>query len=110
MCKLTSQLQETQERSVNVKGTAQAKKEGAQAAGLNNSTGVWPPEIGVHRAVWNSGNGLSGAPLLASATGSGLCRVDWLLGRWIKDKVPYVSVPDMRKEVEGVSDDESENN
>ncbi|KIK97454.1 hypothetical protein PAXRUDRAFT_10176 [Paxillus rubicundulus Ve08.2h10] len=102
--------QETQERSVNVKGTARTKKEGAQAVGINNSTGVWPQEIGVHRVAWNSGNGLSGAPLLASATGSGLCRVDWLLGRWIKDKVPYVSVPDMRQEVERISDEESENN
>ncbi|KAF9218317.1 hypothetical protein BS17DRAFT_791722 [Gyrodon lividus] len=98
--------QEIQEKSVNVRGTAQAKKE-EQAAGLGTSTGVWPPEIGVHRVVWNSANGLGGAPLLASVTGSGLCRVDWLLGRWIKDKVPYVSVPDMRKETEGASDHES---
>lgn len=99
--------QETQEKSVNVKGKAQAKKEEAEAAGLSTSTGVWPPEIGVHRVAWNSGNGLGGAPLLASATGSGLCRVDWLLGRWLKDRVPYVNVPSMRKEVEGVSDEES---
>ncbi|KAH7889341.1 hypothetical protein F5I97DRAFT_1993652 [Phlebopus sp. FC_14] len=98
---------ETQDKSVNVKGKAQARKDEAEATGLNVSTGVWSPEIGVHRVAWNSGNGLGGAPLLASVTGSGLCRVDWLLGRWIKDKVPYVNVPKMRKEVDEVSEDES---
>ena len=38
-------------------------------------TGAWSPEVGVHRVVWNMGNGLANAPLLASGTGSGLCRV-----------------------------------
>lgn len=85
----------------------QEKKAQAEANGQSTSTGVWPPEMGVHRVAWNNGNGLGGAPLLASATGSGLCRVDWLVGRWIKDKTPYVSVPKMRKEVEGTSDEES---
>ncbi|KAH7922163.1 hypothetical protein BV22DRAFT_1037799 [Leucogyrophana mollusca] len=65
------------------------------------------PEVGVHRVVWNSANGLGGAPLLAPATESGLCGVDWLLGRFIRDKVPYVDVPSMRKEVDGVADDDS---
>lgn len=96
-----------QERSTNVKGKVREKKEDADAVGSSTSTGVWPPEIGVHRVTWNNGNGLGGAPLLASATASGLCRVDWLMGRWIKDKTPYVSVPKMRKEVEGTSDEES---
>jgi len=62
----------------------------------------------VQRVAWNNGNGLGGAPLLASATGSGLGRVDWLVGRWIKDKTPYVSVAKMRKEVEGASDESDE--
>ncbi|KAH7924733.1 hypothetical protein BV22DRAFT_1195685 [Leucogyrophana mollusca] len=94
--------QETQEKSTNTKGK---KKDDDNSA--SNSTGVWPPEVGVHRVVWNSANGLGSAPLLASATGSGLCRVDWLLGRFIRDKVPYVDVPSMRKEVDGVADDDS---
>ncbi|KAH8106919.1 hypothetical protein BXZ70DRAFT_915612 [Cristinia sonorae] len=64
-------------------------------------TGAWPTEVGVQRVVWNSGNGLAGAPLLASATGSGLCRVDCVLGRWYRDRVPYVSVEQMRQEVDG---------
>ncbi|THH29848.1 hypothetical protein EUX98_g4355 [Antrodiella citrinella] len=64
-------------------------------------TGAWSPGVGVQRVVWNSGNGLAGAPLLASATGSGLCRIDWLLGRWYKGRVPYVTVEAIRQEVEG---------
>ena len=31
-------------------------------------SGAWPPEVGVQRVVWNNGNGLANAPLLASAT------------------------------------------
>ncbi|KAH0826976.1 hypothetical protein J3R83DRAFT_4635 [Lanmaoa asiatica] len=100
--------QETQEKSTNIKGKTREKKEDAEASGRSTSTGVWPPEIGVHRVAWNNGNGLGGAPLLASATASGLCRVDWLMGRWIKDKTPYVSVPKMRKEVDGASDESVE--
>ncbi|KAG1734326.1 hypothetical protein EDB19DRAFT_1896481 [Suillus lakei] len=89
--------QETQERSTNLKGK-QAKKDESEAS---ISTGA------VHRVTWNTGNGLGGAPLLASTTGSGLCRVDWLLGRWIRNKVPYVNVPNMRKEVDDVMDEDS---
>ncbi|KAG9318901.1 hypothetical protein JVU11DRAFT_1011 [Chiua virens] len=101
-------LQETPERSSNVKGKAQERKKEAEANGHSTSTGVWPSEVGVHRVAWNNGNGLGGAPLLASATASGLCRVDWIMGRWITDKTPYVSVPKMRKEVEGTSDESDE--
>ncbi|KAG1905767.1 uncharacterized protein F5891DRAFT_625533 [Suillus fuscotomentosus] len=95
--------QETQERSTKLKGK-QAKKDESETS---TSTGVWPPEVGVHRVTWNMGNGLGGAPLLASTTGSGLCRVDWLLGRWMRNKVPYVNVPNMRKEVDDVMDEDS---
>lgn len=95
--------QETQERSANSKGK-QAKKDESE---ISVSTGVWPSEVGVHRVTWNTGNGLGGAPLLASTTGSGLCRVDWLLGRWIRNKVPYVNVPNMRKEVDDIMDEDS---
>lgn len=95
--------QETQERSANSKGK-QAKKDESE---ISVSTGVWPSEVGVHRVTWNMGNGLGGAPLLTSTTGSGLCRVDWLLGRWIRNKVPYVNVPNMRKEVDDIMDEDS---
>ncbi|KAF9006150.1 hypothetical protein BDQ17DRAFT_1352845 [Cyathus striatus] len=52
-------------------------------------TGAWQPEVGVHRVVWNTASGLAGAGMLASATASGLCRVDILWGRWMKGKIPY---------------------
>lgn len=71
-------------------------------------TGAWSPEVGVHRVVWNTGNGLSNAHLLASATGSGLCRIDWLTGRWLKDKIPYYDIERMRGEVEGGMDIDEE--
>ncbi|KAF5389789.1 hypothetical protein D9757_003666 [Collybiopsis confluens] len=64
-------------------------------------TGVWPRQVGVQRVVWNSGSGLGGAGLLASATGSGLCRVDVLSGRFIKEKMakmPYGGVEGIRLE------------
>ncbi|KAI6047829.1 hypothetical protein EDC04DRAFT_2875993 [Pisolithus marmoratus] len=77
-------------------------------SGSGRSTGTWPPEIGVHRVTWNCGSGLGYASLLASGSGSGLCRVDWLRGRWFKDRVPYVDVPKMRKEVDGGGDDSME--
>ncbi|KAH9833074.1 uncharacterized protein C8Q71DRAFT_713586 [Rhodofomes roseus] len=64
-----------------------------------DGTGAWPAQVGVQRAVWNSGNGLCATPFLASSTGSGLCRVDWLLGRWNKDRIPYYSVDGIRGEV-----------
>ena len=54
----------------------------------------------MHRAVWNAGNGLANAPWLASATASGLCRVDWLAGRWLRDYVPYEGVEGIRCERE----------
>ncbi|PIL24356.1 hypothetical protein GSI_14109 [Ganoderma sinense ZZ0214-1] len=73
-------------------------------------TGAWPPEVGIHRVVWNDGNGLARAPLLASATGSGLCRVDWLLGKWGREPLPYNGVEGMRAETGGQyeEDDESD--
>ncbi|KAI0647474.1 hypothetical protein C8Q79DRAFT_1068955 [Trametes meyenii] len=73
-------------------------------------TGAWPPEVGIHRVVWNDGNGLGRTPLLASATGSGLCRVDWLLGRWMRDQAPYTGIEGIRGETAGVfaEDDESD--
>ncbi|KAL1707141.1 hypothetical protein EV121DRAFT_199826 [Schizophyllum commune] len=70
-------------------------------------TGAWPPEVGVHKVVWNQGNGLARSSMLASATAAGLCRVDVLWGRWMKDKVPYQGVDQIRME-DGVMDVESD--
>ncbi|KAJ8076390.1 hypothetical protein PM082_000813 [Marasmius tenuissimus] len=62
------------------------------------NTGAWPQEVGVQIVTWNSSNGLANSGLLASATGSGLCRVDYLWGRWYKDKRPYVDLDTIRME------------
>jgi transcription factor C subunit 6 len=60
--------------------------------------GAWHPFVGVQRVAWHSGSGLAAAGLLVSATGSGLCRVDFLEGRWFRDRVPYERVEAMRLE------------
>lgn len=54
----------------------------------------------MHRVTWNSCNGLAASGLLASATASGLCRVDELWGRWIKGKVPYGGIEHIRQELD----------
>ncbi|KZT09673.1 uncharacterized protein LAESUDRAFT_810652 [Laetiporus sulphureus 93-53] len=71
-------------------------------------TGAWPKETAVQCVVWNSGNGLAAAPYLASSTGSGLCRVDWVLGRWMRDRVPYGGIEGIRGEVAGLDEDDEE--
>jgi transcription factor C subunit 6 len=53
---------------------------------------------------WNSGNGFAGARLLASGTASGICRIDWLEGRWMKGKIPYGSIANVRREMDTVDD------
>ena len=75
---------------------------------LLSSTGAWPCEVGVHRVVWNNGNGLASSSLLAAGTASGLCRVDVLWGRWFKDKPPYGGAEGIRMEDEDAMDVESE--
>jgi transcription factor C subunit 6 len=50
--------------------------------------GAWAPEVSVQRVTWNNGNGLGNCQLLASGTASGLCRIDWVGGRWFKDQTP----------------------
>ncbi|PPQ78436.1 hypothetical protein CVT25_011881 [Psilocybe cyanescens] len=72
-----------------------AKQDGR---GFPPSTGAWPREVGVHRVAWNNGNGLASSGLVAAGTSSGLCRVDVLWGRWVKDKIPYGSVAGIRME------------
>jgi len=65
-----------------------------------SSSSAWPQQVGIHRVAWNSGNGLAAAGMLASATASGICRVDWLQGRWLKGKIPYGNVANVRRESE----------
>jgi transcription factor C subunit 6 len=73
--------------------------------------GAWHSSVGVQRVAWHSGAGLAAAGLLASATGSGLCRVDFLEGRWFRDRVPYERVEAMRMEEDGMDvDEEPEDN
>ncbi|KAL0946421.1 hypothetical protein HGRIS_012644 [Hohenbuehelia grisea] len=67
-------------------------------------TDAWPQEVGIHRVVWNNGNGLSAAGMLASGTASGLCRIDLLAGRWNKDRTPP-NLNEVRGEVDGSEDD-----
>ncbi|KAF8630441.1 hypothetical protein AX17_005418 [Amanita inopinata Kibby_2008] len=88
--------QEMQERaSTSQSSGKKANKAKAAPAG---GTGAWPQQVGVQRVAWNSGNGPASSALLASATASGLCRIDVLWGRWIKSKVPYGSVENIRGE------------
>ncbi|KAG6911400.1 hypothetical protein DXG01_016497 [Tephrocybe rancida] len=112
--------QETQDRPATKAKAAKAKatndaaaiKEQERIKANSIGTGAWPREVGVHRVIWNSCNGLASSGLLASATASGLCRVDELWGRWIKGKVPYGGIEHIRREldddamdVDGASDD-----
>ena len=60
--------------------------------------GAWDPSVGVQRVGWHSGAGLAAGRLLASATGSGLCRVDFLEETWFRDRIPYERVEAIRLE------------
>ena|SRR6266851_7782466 len=75
---------------------------------LEGGGGAWHTSVGVQRVVWHSGAGLAAAGLLASATGSGLCRVDFLEGRWFRDRVPYDRVEAMRLEEDAMDVDVDE--
>ncbi|KXN81270.1 Transcription factor tau subunit sfc6 [Leucoagaricus sp. SymC.cos] len=95
---------ETQDRPATTKAKANSKSsknDSSKAPTLG--TGAWPQEVAVHKVTWNNGNGLGACGLLASATSSGLCRVDNLWGRWMKDKVPYGGIQQIRRE--GMEDD-----
>ncbi|KAJ3576235.1 hypothetical protein NP233_g555 [Leucocoprinus birnbaumii] len=85
------------------KAGSKASKKADSSKAPPPGTGAWPQEVAVHKVTWNNGNGLSACGLLASATSSGLCRVDNLWGRWLKDKVPYGGIQQIRRE--GVDDD-----
>ncbi|KAF7291665.1 Pre-mRNA splicing factor [Mycena chlorophos] len=85
----------------NEKANAKNKNKNASRANefaTPSGSSSWPREVGVQRVVWNCGAGLGGAGLLASSTGSGLCRVDWVWGRWAADRVPYGGVECIRGE------------
>ncbi|KAG6809966.1 hypothetical protein H0H92_013879 [Tricholoma furcatifolium] len=99
--------QETQDRPAPKAKAAKSKstensanKEQERIKAASAGTGAWPREVGVHRVVWNSCNGLASSGLLASATASGLCRIDEVWGRWIKGKVPYGGIEHIRMELE----------
>ena len=88
--------QTTQDRPANKR---KAKQDDDIADGSIGGNG-WLPNVSVTRVVWNEGGGLSQSPFLASATASGLCRVDWLLGRFLQDTVPYNGIENIRREAE----------
>ncbi|KAF8495375.1 hypothetical protein JB92DRAFT_2993071 [Gautieria morchelliformis] len=88
--------------------TASRDTKKKKEAALPVATGAWPPEVSVTRVTWQSGSGLARAPLLASATASGLCRVDWLLGRFNQNRFPYYTIESLRGEVEGAVDEDEE--
>ena len=54
------------------------------------STTLWSPEIGVHRVAWNSAKGLGSAGWLVSGTASGLGRVEWVEGKFVGERVPWM--------------------
>jgi transcription factor C subunit 6 len=58
--------------------------------------GTWHASVRVQHIAWHSWAGLATAGLLASATGSGSCRVNFLEGRWFRDRVPYEQVEAMQ--------------
>lgn len=59
----------------------------------------------MQRVVWNNGNGLGNCQLLVSGTASGLCRIDWLGGRWFKGRgLEPGGVEALRGEVDGDGD------
>jgi len=72
------------------------------------ATGAWPQQVGIHRVVWNNGNGLGCSTLLASATASDLCRVDCLFGRWHRERISYGGIEAIRMEGKTVVGDDDE--
>ncbi|TDL27316.1 hypothetical protein BD410DRAFT_818788 [Rickenella mellea] len=92
---------ETQDRPAATRARQKATPGNVESTLVNTiGTGTWPSQIGVLRVCWNTGAGLARAPFLASGTASGLCRIDWLLGRFLREKQPYGGIEGIRKEVE----------
>src|SRR5438552_2753391 len=88
-------LQQTQDKPTSTAAKSRVKTTESE----KTSTGAWPPQVGIHHVVWNNGNGLGAAGIMASATGSGICRVDFLQGRWLKGKIPYGNIAKVRGEL-----------
>ncbi|KZO98669.1 hypothetical protein CALVIDRAFT_30913 [Calocera viscosa TUFC12733] len=72
---------------------------------ITPSTGAWSPQVGIHRVAWCNGSGLARSFMLASGGASGLVRIDWVSGTWIKGNMPYRKIEVLRGEVHGVDDD-----
>lgn len=59
----------------------------------------------MQRVAWNNVNGLGNCQLLVSGTASGLCRIDWLTGRWFKGQtLGPGGIEALRGEVDGDGD------
>lgn len=91
-----------------------ARSKNPETVPAQANSGVWAPEVGVQRATWNNGNGLGNCQLLLSGTASGLCRIDWVTGRWFKDRgLGPGGIGTLRGEVDGDVDvdmDDAEGN
>ena len=93
--------QETLDRLVAKK--ARSKNPGTIPTEANS--GVWAPEVSVQRVAWNNGGGLGNCQLLLSGTASGLCRIDWVNGRWFKGRgLGPDGIGILRGEVDGDGD------
>ncbi|GJJ12293.1 hypothetical protein Clacol_006534 [Clathrus columnatus] len=106
-CRITNIMKSTRkgglvefvERSVAARPAT--KKHTPEAlSSVSISTGAWSPAVSVTKVVWNSSAGIARSPWLASATASGLCRLDWLLGRFAHDRFPYIDIQRLRGEIE----------
>jgi transcription factor C subunit 6 len=102
---LISCVQESFDRTTATR-VAKGKVKKRSDSAIPTGTGAWPREVGVHRVVWNNGNGLASSAWAAAGTASGLCRVEMLPGRWLKDKIPYGGISGIRMEdVDGMEVD-----
>jgi transcription factor C subunit 6 len=70
-------------------------------------SGLWPSNVAVTTVRWNSCCGLGYAPFLLSGTASGIVRIDFLEGAWIRSAIPYGSIEKIRGEGEEDTGDES---
>lgn len=79
-----------------------ARSKNPETTPSQTNAGAWAPEVSVQRVAWNNGNGLGSCQLLVSGTASGLCRIDWLGGRWFKGQtLGPDGIETLRGEVDG---------
>ncbi|KAF9651500.1 hypothetical protein BDM02DRAFT_3091246 [Thelephora ganbajun] len=82
-----------------------ARSKNPETTSAQTNPGAWAPEVSVQRVVWNNGNGLGNCQLLVSGTASGLCRIDWVSGRWFKGRdLGLGGIETLRGEVDGGGD------